>query len=217
LRLEENHYFIDKSNNVENRLRDHLKGIVCGMTKRYKPLAITVIPNCHDSELDLYIKKYMAKYGINKVRGGLYMKNKFEENELKKLKAELEILSKHSMLKLPMMPPEFPIIPKEQSSLITPTAKPTSKPPAGSTVKPTSKPIAKITAKPTTKPTSKPTAKPTVKKDIVLKIPIKNANGTCYNCGKDGHYVENCNQSMMNDNNNEDEESELNYDDLISD
>lgn len=179
LRLEENNYFIGKSNHVENRLRDHLKGIVCGMTKRYKPLAITVIPNCDESELDLYIKKYMAKYGINKVRGGLYMKNKFEDNELKKLKAELEILSKHSMLKLPTMPQEFPIIPKEQMTV-----------------------------------NKTPVVKTPVKKGSVLKIPIKNANGTCYNCGKDGHYVENCKQSMTKHNTSEDDESELDYDDI---
>jgi len=200
LRLEENHYFIDKSNHVENRLRDHLKGIVCGMTKRYKPLAITVIPNCDESELDLYIKKYMVKYGINKVRGGSYKKNKFEDNELKKLKAELEILSKHSMLKLPIMPPEFIIIPKEES-----TQNKTNLKKEG---------VKKEVVK---KEVVKNEIKKDVKKGSVLKIPIKNANGTCYNCGKDGHYVGDCRQLMRNDDTEENEESELNYDDLISD
>jgi hypothetical protein len=33
------------------------------------------------------------------------------------------------------------------------------------------------------------------KKDRVLKIPIKNANGTCYRCMKDGHYQESCRET----------------------
>lgn len=193
LRLEENHYFIGKSNHVENRLKDHIKGIVCGFTKRYKPLAITVIPNCDESELDLYIKKFMIKYGINKIRGGIYMDNKFSDSVLKKIKTELEILSKHSMLKLPTMPSEFLIITKEQISLPSNTP---SKPPS--------------------KSPSKSPSKPVVKKDIVLKIPIKNANGTCYNCGKDGHYVENCKKLSYDEDSDDSssEESDLDYDDI---
>lgn len=190
LRLEENHYFIGKSNHVENRLKDHIKGIVCGFTKRYKPLAITVIPNCDESELDLYVKKFMIKYGINKIRGGIYMDNKFSDSVLKQIKTELEILSKHSMIKLPVMPQEFLIIQKEQIN--TPSEQ-------------------------SSKPPSKPPSKPQVKKDIVLKIPIKNANGTCYNCGKDGHYLQNCKKPITNNDNIDDEtESELDYDDIFN-
>ena len=70
LRLEEDNYFIDKSKHVENRLRDHIKGIVCPVTKKYKPIGIKVIGDCYPDELDLYIKKYMLKYGIGKIRGG---------------------------------------------------------------------------------------------------------------------------------------------------
>ena len=204
LRLEENHYFIGKSNHVENRLKDHIKGIVCGFTKRYKPLAITVIPNCDESELDLYVKKFMIKYGINKIRGGIYMDNKFSDSVLKQIKTELEILSKHSMIKLPVMPQEFPIIQKEQIN--TP-----------------SKQSSKQSSKPPSNPPSNPQAKAPVKKDIVLKIPIKNANGTCYNCGKAGHYLQNCKKPIINNDNTDDEteteseiESELDYDDIFN-
>ena len=56
LRLEEDNYFIDKSKHVENRLRDHIKGIVCPVTKKYKPIGIKVIGDCYPEELDLYIK-----------------------------------------------------------------------------------------------------------------------------------------------------------------
>jgi len=33
-----------------------------------------------------------------------------------------------------------------------------------------------------------------VKGDIIKRIVIKNANGTCYRCGRDGHYIEQCNK-----------------------
>ena len=37
------------------------------------------------------------------------------------------------------------------------------------------------------------------KRDEIKKVVIRNANGTCYRCGRDGHYIEQCNEQSERD------------------
>jgi len=51
------------------------------------------------------------------------------------------------------------------------------------------------------------------KQDKVLKVIIRNANGTCYRCGRDGHYIQQCNeQSEKNEGNEYSEKQESGLD-----
>jgi hypothetical protein len=277
LRLEEDNYFIDKSKHVENRLRDHIKGIVCPVTKKYKPIGIKVIGDCYPEELDLYIKKYMLKYGIGKIRGGNHKNLKIGKEELIKIKHELGIMTKHGIkYNMPDKYQEFLIkdiikkpINKESikaQSIRTKSIKPskpsTTKqpptkqapsknlPPTKNQPPPTknlpltkhqpqtknqpptkNQPLTKqpltkqplITKQPIKRPQPKLTKPPIIqmkKKDVVLKIPIKQANGTCFRCGRDGHYEFQCvisSDELNNQNNNQPNNDESSFDITIDD
>lgn len=93
LKCENNKFYIEKAGKTEDyekRISDHLNGIGCEFTKKYKPINIIEIKhNMDSSEEDKLTKLYMAKYGIDNVRGGSYTKFILSENEKKPLKEEL--------------------------------------------------------------------------------------------------------------------------------
>lgn len=73
LLLENNKYYIGKTQNIDFRLDDHfnLNGSV--WTSKYKPLKLLEkIDNCEDFDEDKYTLKYMNIYGIDNVRGGSF-------------------------------------------------------------------------------------------------------------------------------------------------
>jgi hypothetical protein len=43
------------------------------------------------------------------------------------------------------------------------------------------------------------------KRDEIKKVVIRNANGTCYRCGRDGHYIEQCNEQSEREERGEEE------------
>jgi hypothetical protein len=70
LRLEENKYYVGKTNHIEFRLEDHTGS---EWTKKYKPVSVENIwPNCDDFDEDKYTKIMMYKHGVDNVRGGSY-------------------------------------------------------------------------------------------------------------------------------------------------
>ncbi len=74
LKLEENKYYVGKTNNPEFRLRDHFNQNGSEWTKKYKPLKIIELKtNCDNYDEDKITKQYMDKYGINNVRGGSFV------------------------------------------------------------------------------------------------------------------------------------------------
>lgn len=90
LKLEENKYYVGKSQNVYNRIQNHFNGSGTVWTKKYKPIDIVeVIPNCSDFDEDKYTKIYMSKYGIDNVRGGAYVTTNLRHIEKKILEKEM--------------------------------------------------------------------------------------------------------------------------------
>lgn len=73
LKLEGGRYYVGKSDNVMKRYEQHLSGSGSAWTKKYKPISIEkTIKNASPFDEDRYVKEYMAKYGIDNVRGGSY-------------------------------------------------------------------------------------------------------------------------------------------------
>ena len=90
LRLEGGRYYIGKSNDVIERYSQHLNGSGSAWTRKYKPLSLEkTIKNVSPFEEDKITKEYMAKYGIDKVRGGSYVTETLSEFHIDALKMEI--------------------------------------------------------------------------------------------------------------------------------
>jgi hypothetical protein len=73
LKLEQNKYYIGKTNNPSYRIQNHDNGNGSFWTRKYKPINIEkIIPDCDDYDEDKYVIQYMDKYGISNVRGGSF-------------------------------------------------------------------------------------------------------------------------------------------------
>jgi hypothetical protein len=87
LQLENNKYYIGKTNNPEFRIEQHFNSSGSEWTKKYKPIElIELLPNCDNFDEDKYTLKYMEKYGINNVRGGSFCEIKLSDSNLITLK-----------------------------------------------------------------------------------------------------------------------------------
>src|SRR5437016_5869949 len=74
LKLEHEKWYVGKTMNVVVRLEDHSGGKGVEWTKTHRPREIEgIVMECDDFDEDKYVKKYMAEYGIDNVRGGSYV------------------------------------------------------------------------------------------------------------------------------------------------
>ena len=74
LKLQGGNYYVGKSNDVIGRYQEHLQGNGSAWTRKYTPLSLVESrDNVSPFEEDKVTKEYMAKYGIDKVRGGSYV------------------------------------------------------------------------------------------------------------------------------------------------
>jgi predicted GIY-YIG superfamily endonuclease len=90
LRLEGGNYYIGKSDNVMSRYQQHLTGNGSAWTRAHKPISVErVIENASPFDEDRYTKEYMAKYGIDKVRGGSYVEVNLSDFHKEALKMEI--------------------------------------------------------------------------------------------------------------------------------
>lgn len=86
LRLQNNKYYIGKTNNPSFRMEDHFKSNGSAWTKKYTPIQLVeLIPNCDDYDEDKYTIKYMDKYGMQNVRGGSFASIELDESTIKHL------------------------------------------------------------------------------------------------------------------------------------
>jgi predicted GIY-YIG superfamily endonuclease len=87
LRLEGGRYYIGKSNDVLNRYQEHMNGNGSAWTRKYRPVSLErTIQNASPFDEDKFTKEYMSRHGIDKVRGGSYVKlelSAFQKNMLK--------------------------------------------------------------------------------------------------------------------------------------
>ena len=73
LRLEDNKYYVGKTNNIKKRIKQHKESYGSSWTKKYKFIEMIDVIETNEHFLeDMYVKKYMNRYGINNGRGGSY-------------------------------------------------------------------------------------------------------------------------------------------------
>ena len=73
LKLENNKFYVGKSNNPIKRLEQHINNSGSIWTNQNKPInIIELIPNCDDFDEDKFTIKYMKQYGIYNVLGGSF-------------------------------------------------------------------------------------------------------------------------------------------------
>lgn len=86
IQLQEEKYYIGKTDNPQFRLDSHFNSNGSEWTKKYKPLSVVeIIPDCDDYDEDKYTRRYMDKYGIDNVRGGSFCEVVLDENTIKLL------------------------------------------------------------------------------------------------------------------------------------
>jgi len=91
LSLEQGKYYIGKTyKTINERYAEHCNGYGSGWTKRYKVIGLVEThENCSDYDEDKYTKMYMAKYGIDNVRGGAYCRIYMPCSQVKLLNREI--------------------------------------------------------------------------------------------------------------------------------
>ena len=90
LKLVGGRYYVGKSENVMKRYGEHLNGSGSAFTQKYNPIALhKTIENASPFDEDRYVKEYMDKYGIDKVRGGSYSSIKLDELQMDALNMEM--------------------------------------------------------------------------------------------------------------------------------
>jgi predicted GIY-YIG superfamily endonuclease len=88
--LEGGRYYVGKTNDIIERYQQHLNGNGAAWTRKYKPISLVkTIENVSSFEEDKITKEYMAKYGIDKVRGGSYVEIELSEFHIAALKMEI--------------------------------------------------------------------------------------------------------------------------------
>ena len=90
LKLENGKYYVGKTTNPSFRIERHFNSFGSAWTSKYNPISVeAIVPDCDDYDEDKYTKKYMAKYGIENVRGGSYVQIELSEFHTDALKMEI--------------------------------------------------------------------------------------------------------------------------------
>ncbi len=83
LLLEQNKYYIGKTNNPHFRLENHFYSNGSEWTKLYKPIKLLELKaNCDDYDEDKITRQYMDKYGIDNDRGGSFVSIKLDNDSI---------------------------------------------------------------------------------------------------------------------------------------
>ena len=93
LKLEQDKYYIGRTNNPERRMLEHIESNGAGAywTTMYKPVKLTIIKrNADPFDEDKYVKLYMSKKGIDNVRGGSYSASVLSPQTVRQLLNEIQ-------------------------------------------------------------------------------------------------------------------------------
>ena len=84
------HYYVGSTSNVDRRVAEHERGRGSAWTRKHKPVRLVETrPVRFRTDEDALVKEYMAKKGIDEVRGGSYSQIKLSEEEEQLLIREL--------------------------------------------------------------------------------------------------------------------------------
>lgn len=87
LKCENDMYYIGSTYKKLISNFDEIKNV---FTSKYKPISIIFSKKTYNIfEEDILVKKYMIKYGINKVRGGFYSSLNLSKSDINRLKKEI--------------------------------------------------------------------------------------------------------------------------------
>jgi len=90
LLLQDNKYYVGKTNNPDFRYQSHYNLNGSEWTKKYNPINLfEIIPNQDNFDEDKITLQYMNKYGIDNVRGGRYCRITLDDNEIKNIKSSI--------------------------------------------------------------------------------------------------------------------------------
>jgi hypothetical protein len=91
LKLQHDKYYIGKTTNIKNRIKNHYSGKGSAWTRKYKPIKVVEIKECCDNfDEDKYTKMYMSIYGIDNVRGGSYCQVKLDKCSVELIEKEIQ-------------------------------------------------------------------------------------------------------------------------------
>lgn len=84
LKCKDNCYYIGKTTgNYFKVIDDHFKGLGCEWTKLHKPIRLEILRHfCDEKDDDFYTRLFIARYGIDKVRGGSYSQLELSKQQL---------------------------------------------------------------------------------------------------------------------------------------
>jgi cellular nucleic acid-binding protein len=90
LRLQGGKYYVGKSEDVMKRYKQHENGSGSAWTRKYKPISLhRTIENASVFDEDKYTKEYMSRYGIDNVRGGSYVEIELSDAHKDTLQMEI--------------------------------------------------------------------------------------------------------------------------------
>jgi len=97
LRLRNRRWYVGSTDDLIKQYVEHLSGHGSKWTRLYKPMYLDrVIENASPLDEDKVVKEYMAKYGIDNVRGGSYGTETLDEIQEEALRREIWGADKHA-------------------------------------------------------------------------------------------------------------------------
>ena len=90
MKLASGKYYVGKTDNLDQRIDQHMSGRGAVWTQKYRPISVEkVLKNASHFDEDKVTKEYMAKYGVENVRGGTYVKEKLDYTQKETLQKEI--------------------------------------------------------------------------------------------------------------------------------
>ena len=90
LKLEGGNYYVGKAENPIKRYQEHVDGNGSAWTKKWPPISIQkIVLNAGPFDEDKYTKEMMLTHGIDKVRGGSYVRIELEPDQITAITREL--------------------------------------------------------------------------------------------------------------------------------